>query len=162
MDRAVLTASYLDEVRRAGATPAELTGGMAESAEILLNSFAPGVRYLSRPLFATSPGWGRLYAGVEAIRRILVTLPDRLYGGDFTAFARDAGAVGYQLQAVVASRSGQASPQGRADLFEDSTGFRLLEFNGGSALGGMENADLCRYMLRHPVLASFAAAQDRL
>jgi len=157
MDRAALTASYLDEVSRAGATAAELTGDMAESAEILLNSFAPGVRYLSRPVFATAADWSQLYAAVEAIRRMLVTLPDRLYGGDFAAFARDAGAEGYQLDAVMASRSDQASPQGRADLYEDATGFKLMEFNMGSALGGMENADLCRYMLRHPVLASFAA-----
>ncbi|HEY2575520.1 MAG TPA: hypothetical protein VGI74_04365 [Streptosporangiaceae bacterium] len=157
MDRAGLTAAYLDEVKRAGATPAELTGDMAESAGILLNSFSPGTPYLSRPLFAASPECGQLYTGVEAVRQLLVTLPDRLYDGDFTAFAQDAGAEDYQLQAIAASRSGQVSPQARADLYEDATGFKLMEFNMGSALGGMENADLCRAMLRHPLLASFAA-----
>src|SRR5215469_9055479 len=31
-----------------------------------------------------------------------------------------------------------------------------MEMNLGSALGGMENADICRALLKHPVLAEFA------
>ena len=158
MDRAALTANYLDEVRRQGASPAELLGDMAQSQAVLLNSFYPGMRYLSRPLFTSQPEYSQLYADVEGVRRLLVSLPGRLYEGDFAAFARDAGAEGYQLRAITASRGDPVSPQARADLYEDGAGFRLMEFNMGSALGGMENADLCRHMLRNPVLARFAAA----
>ena len=158
MDRAALTALYLDEVRRRGVSAAELTGDTAQSERVLLNSFHPGAQYLSRPLFAGRPEIGRLYRDVETVRGMLVSLPDRLYGGDFAAFARDAGAAGYQLQALIASRSSLVSPQSRADLHENSAGFRLMEFNMGSALGGMENADICRSMLKHPLLADFAAA----
>jgi hypothetical protein len=160
MDRATLTAGYLDAVRRAGATGGELTGDLAQSDDILLNLFFPGMDYLSRPLFTGHPEWTALYADVEALRRLMLSLPDRLYGGDFAAFARATGAEGYQLKAIVASRSEVVSPQGRADLYEDGTGFRLMEFNLGSALGGMEIPDVCRSMLRHPLLADFAAAHQ--
>jgi hypothetical protein len=60
------------------------------------------------------------------------------------------------VPAIARSVSAPVSPQGRADLYEDSTGFKLLEFNMGSALGGMENADICRTMLGHPLLGEFA------
>jgi hypothetical protein len=157
MDRAALTAAYLDEVRQAGAGPAELTGGMAADSGALLNLFTPGLQYLSRPLFAGQAEAARLQAGVETLRTMLVSLPDRLYGGNFAAFARAAGAEGYEIPAAVASRSDPVSPQARADLYEGADGFGVMEFNMGSALGGMENADMCRTMLQHPVLARFAA-----
>ncbi len=131
---------------------------MAAAESVLLNSFYPGMRYLSRPVFLGHAERDQLHADVEALRRALVSLPDRLYGGDFAAFAQAAGAEGYQLDALLRSRSDLVSSQGRADLYEEGAGFRVMEFNMGSALGGMENADLCRWMLREPVLAEFAAA----
>jgi hypothetical protein len=157
MDRAALTALYLDQVRQHRAGPAELTGDIAESDDVLLNLFYPGMQYLSRPVFIGAAERDRLYADVETVRRLLVSLPERLYDGDFAAFARDAGATDYQVAALSASRSHPVSAQARADLYEDATGFKLMEFNMGSALGGMEIPDVCRVMLRHPLLAGFAA-----
>ncbi len=158
MTRAALTASYLEAVRKQGVSAAELVGDLAESQTVLLNSFYPGLQYLSRPIFVGYQEASSLHADVETVRSVLVSLPDRLYEGDFTAFAGDAGAEGYEITALAASRSNPVSPQARADLYQDASGFRLMEFNMGSALGGMENADLCRAMLRHPLLAGFAAA----
>jgi hypothetical protein len=158
--RAALTASFLQEVRRRRPSPGELTGDLAKSESVLLNSFYPGIQYLSRPLFVGQAECDQLYADVETVRALLVSLPDRLYGGDFAAFARDAGAEGYEIAAIAVSRSHPVSPQARADLYEDSSGFRIMEFNMGSALGGMENADVCHAMLRHPLLADFAAAHQ--
>jgi hypothetical protein len=157
MNRAALTALYLDRVRQRGAGPDELTGDIAESDDVLLNLFYPGMQYLSRPVFIDAAERDRLYAGTETVRGLLVTLPERLYEGDYAAFARDAGATDYQIEALSASRSNPVSPQARADLYEDATGFKLMEFNMGSALGGMEIPDVCRAMLRHPLLAGFAA-----
>ena len=157
MTRAALTAHYLDQVRRSGAGPDELTGDIAESDDVLLNLFYPGMQYLSRPVFIDAAERDRLYADVETVRGLLVSLPERLYDGDYAAFARDAGATDYQVEALSASRSNPVSPQARADLYEDATGFKLMEFNMGSALGGMEVADVCQAMLRHPLLAGFAA-----
>ncbi|MGH3157626.1 MAG: hypothetical protein ACRDNF_13750, partial [Streptosporangiaceae bacterium] len=157
MNRAALTALYLDRIRQSGAGGDELAGDVAESDDVLLNAFYPGLQYLSRPVFVDAAERDQLYCGVETVRGLLVSLPDRLYAGDFAAFARDAGATDYQVAARSASRSDPVSPQARADLYEDASGFKLMEFNMGTALAGLEIADVCRVMLRHPLLAGFAA-----
>ena len=85
-------------------------------------------RYLSRPLFIGHSECQQLYADVENVRTALVGLPDRLYGGDFAAFASAAGAHG----AVAAVLTGQSRPPtqlARADLYVGKPGFQLLELN---------------------------------
>ncbi len=153
MNRAELTALYLAEVKRRGARAGELLGKLPESE--LLNSFFRG-RYLSRPLFIGHQERDRLYADLEAVRAALASLPDRLFAGDLEAFARAVGAPDVHVAAILRGGSAPPSRQARADLYADQSGFHLLEFNMGSALGGMENADMCRALLEHPVLAEFA------
>jgi hypothetical protein len=97
-----------------------------------------------------------LYADVETVRRALVSLPDRLYGGDLAAFARAVGMNDVQISAILRSRRREVTRQTRADMYVDETGFKLLEFNMGGALGGLDNADMCTELLDHPVLAEFA------
>ena len=155
MNRATLTAQYLDEVKRSGAAARDLVGAQPESE--LLNAFYGG-RYLSRPLFLGQHECDQLYADLATLRSALVSLPGRLYGGDLSAFARAVGMTDVQVSAIMRSRSTTVTSQTRGDLYVDETGFRLLEFNMGSALGGMDNADMCRAMLEHPVLAGFARA----
>jgi hypothetical protein len=153
LNRTTLTALYLDELKRRGARASELLGTMPESE--LLNAFYYG-RYLSRPLFIGHEERDRLYADLEDVRAALVSLPDRLFGGDLEAFARSVAADDVYVSAIVRSRGAPVSVQARADLYADSSGFRLLEYNMGSALGGMDNADMCRALLEHPLLAEFA------
>jgi hypothetical protein len=155
MNRATLTASYLDEVKRRGAGATELLGRLPESE--MLNVYYNG-RYLSRPLFLGYAEREQLHADLVNLRSALVSLPARLYGGDLAAFARAMGASELQVSAIMRSRGAEVTRQIRADLYIDATGFRLLELNMGSALGGMDNADMSRGLLEHPVLAEFAAA----
>lgn len=156
MNRAALTALYLDEVKRRGVTATGLVGELPRLESVLLNSFYPGVQWLSRPLLTEHGECMQLYTDVEMLRAAMVSLPDRLFDGDLAAFARAVGATDYQVSAVLRGRGTPVSRQGRADLHEDSSGFHVMEFNMGSALGGMEIADVCRVMLEHPVLAEFA------
>jgi hypothetical protein len=151
----MLTARYLDEVKRSGAPARELIGRLPASD--MLNAFYSG-RYLSRPLFLGRDECDQLYADLANLRSALVSLPDRLYGGNLAAFARAVGMTEVQVSAIMRSRGAAVTKQTRADLYVDETGFRLLEFNMGSALGGMDNADMCRELLEHPVLAEFAQA----
>lgn len=111
-------------------------------------------RYLSRPVFIGYRESRQLYADVENVQDALLSLPGALFGGDFAAFARAAGAYGR----VAAALTGQTPPTrlARADLYATGDGFRLLELNHGSAIGGQDNADMGRALLRHPVLADFA------
>ncbi|GAA1171101.1 hypothetical protein F4556_006127 [Kitasatospora gansuensis] len=155
MDRTSLTAEYLARVVESGAKAAELTGSQQDS--VLLDTFYAG-RYLSRPLFLGREERDRLHTDLENLRTALAGLPDLLFGGDFAAFARAVGLTEVQVSAVLRGRGPAVSRQTRADLYVDESGFKLLELNIGSAVGGMDNADMCRELLRHPVLADFAGS----
>lgn len=155
VNRAELTARYLHEVTQRRLRARDLLGQMPDSE--LLNSLYYG-RYLSRPVIIGHAERDRLYADVENVRAALVGLPDRLFGGDLAAYARAVGATEDQVDAVVRSCSQPVTKQARADLYADESGFRLLEFNIGAAVAGMDNADMCRALLAHPVLAEFAQA----
>jgi hypothetical protein len=152
MDRSALTALYLDEVRQRGLRASDLMGDLPG-----LRSYYYEGKYLSRPLFIGHAECQRLYADVENVRTAVVSLPERLYGGDFAAFAEAAGAYG-AVASVLAPYSKPPTQLARADLFLSQTGFQLLELNAGSAMGGTDNADMCRALLRNPVLAEFARA----
>lgn len=153
MDRAFLTTRYLREVTQRHARASELLGAVPESE--LLRSIYLG-RYLSRPLFIGRAERDQLYADLENVRAALVSLPDRLFGGDLASYARAVGANEVQVRAALRSTGRPVTRQARADLYADSSGFRLLEFNIGAAVAGMDNADICRGLLAHPVLAEFA------
>jgi hypothetical protein len=152
-DHDELTSLYLDELKRSGVPAAKLVGGLPRNDR--LNAYYQG-RYLARPLFLGHEEKEQLYADVETMRRALVSLPDRLYGGDLAAFARAVGMDDVQISAILRSRGREVTRQTRADMYVDDTGFKLLEFNMGGALGGLDNADMCTELLDHPVLADFA------
>lgn len=149
VDRAALTALYLDEVKRQGLRASDLLGDLPG-----LKPFYYQGRYLSRPVFIGYHESRQLYADVENVQDALLSLPGALFGGDFAAFARAAGVYG----PAAAVLTGRAAPTrlARADLYATGDGFRLLELNQGSALGGQDNADMAHALLRHPVLAEFA------
>lgn len=155
MNRETLNALYLKEVASSGAGPADLVAADAHS-ELIRR--LPPERFLSRPLFLGAAERDQLHADLENLRSALASLPDRLFGGDLAGFARAVGLNDVQISAVLRSRGASVTRQARADLYTDHTGFRLLEFNMGSTLGGMDNADMVRAYLSHPVLAGFAEA----
>jgi hypothetical protein len=154
MNHDTLTARYLDEIARHGVTAADTIGALRRQP--LLDALRHG-RYLPRPVFLGQRERDELHADVENVRAALASLPGRLFGGDLAAFARAVGASGGQIDAAVRSRCVPASGLARADLYLDATGFKLLEMNLGSAVAGIDNADFCRALLAHPVIAGFAA-----
>ncbi|MFF7333625.1 hypothetical protein [Streptomyces sp. NPDC008150] len=153
MDRESLTAEYLGRVTRAGATAGELVGRLPESE--MLAAFYKGT-FMSRPVFLGHEERVRAFHDVRTVLDAVESLPELLFGGDFAAFARAAGLSEPQVAAVVRGRGARMTRQVRADLFLQDGGFKVLEFNIGSSIGGMDNADLCRGLLEHPLLASFA------
>ncbi|HEY2442094.1 MAG TPA: hypothetical protein VGI31_03075 [Streptosporangiaceae bacterium] len=153
MNRADLTALYLDEVKRQGVAARDLIGSQADSD--VLHAFYSGL-YLSRPLFLGHEEVTRLYSDLDNVRSALVSLPGRLFGGDLAAFARAVGMTEIQVSAIMRCPSTTVTKMSRADLYLDETGFKLLELNMGSALGGIDNAEMISSLLEHPVLAEFA------
>lgn len=153
LSRAELTADYLDEIKRRGISAGELVSTQPES--VGLQSFYGG-RYLPRPLFLGREECEELASDILTMHAALISLPDKLYGGDLAAFARSVGMTEVQVSAVLRSRGTTVTKQSRADLYMDETGFKLLEFNMGSALGGIDQSDMARALLDQPVLAEFA------
>jgi len=155
MNRATLTAAYLDEVKRRGLHARELIGSQADAD--YLNIFYDG-RYLSRPLFLGAEECAQLHGDMENLRSALISIPDRLFGGDLAAFARAVGMTEVQVSAIMRSRGAAVTRLTRADLYLAETGFQMMEFNMGGAIGGIDNADMARSLLENPVLAEFAEA----
>jgi hypothetical protein len=151
-DRITLTERYLEEMARCGATGKDLLGFVTPTG------LRAGRKFLSRPLFIGHAEAERLNADLQHIRSALVSLPDRLYDGDLVRFGRAVGMTDGQVRAVVRSRAGQVNQVtqlARPDMYAEATGLRLLEFNMGSAADGLTTGDICRAMLRHPLLKEF-------
>lgn len=153
-DRATLTACYLDELARHRIRATDLLGSLPRS-DLLVALYQQ--RFLTRPVFLGAAERARVYADLETLRTALISLPGRLHDGDLAAFARAAGLTDVQAGAVLRSHGSQVTRLTRADLYADEAGFHALEFNMGSPIGGIDNAELCRGLLEHPVLARFAA-----
>ncbi|MFP5023496.1 hypothetical protein [Pseudonocardia phyllosphaerae] len=118
--------------------------------------------YLSRPMFLRAADRERLERDLAAIRSALGTLPDRVFGGDFRAFARAVGMTEDQIALTVRGDHGSAprlTTFARADLYRDGSGFRLLELNLGSTVGGIDCVDMCRALLGIPDVADFVARE---
>ncbi|OKJ11687.1 hypothetical protein [Kitasatospora sp. CB01950] len=157
MDRESLATEYLNRVTENGAKAPELVGRLPESE--MLQAFYKGT-FLSRPVFLGHAEQVRAFGDVSNVLGALNSLPDKLFGGDFAAFARAAGLTESQVSAAVRGRGTSMTRQARADLYVQDGVFKLLELNIGSSIGGMDNADICRGMLEHPLLARFAADRD--
>jgi hypothetical protein len=155
MNHDTLTRQYLDEIARCGVSAAETFALVREQPLFDLRFHS---RFLSRPVFLGRDERDSLHSDVENLRTTLLSLPDRLFGGDMAPFARAVGASEGQVRAAVRGRSARAGEFARADLYLEATGFKLLEMNIGSVVGGIENADFCQALMAHPVIARFAAA----
>ncbi|MGW0671408.1 hypothetical protein [Streptomyces sp. NPDC002746] len=146
-----LTRQYLRGLP-AGCAPERLCAGSALAGDIY------GSAFLTRPVFFGREESRELGERLSHLYDLLLSLPHRLHGGDLRAFAAALGWSPAQLDAAVrADGVPRALPRSaRADLYREADGFRLLEVNGGSPLGGWDIALLNRALLQEPYLASFA------
>jgi hypothetical protein len=118
---------------------------------------AYGDRFVTRPALLEADRVAELEHDLSRLYALLSSLPARVFGGDLRAAGRAAGMTDHQIDAVVRTARDCPASLGRADLYHNGTGFELLEFNIVSAVGGLENAELNRVLLRHPALAGFVA-----
>ncbi|MGD0606384.1 MAG: hypothetical protein ABSA53_22720 [Streptosporangiaceae bacterium] len=158
MSHRELTELYLKETARRGMAPRDLIE--VANAEMDLAATTYFGRCMTRPVFLGQAEAQQLTADLDNLFQALTALPGRLFGGDFAAFARAVGLTEDQVTAVVRSRGPALARMGRADLYPDASGFRLMEINMGSTTGGGDNAMLNRAMLAHPALAEFVQAHS--
>ena len=154
--RSGLGAEYRTLLSRLGTDHAELTRHVVADE---LASVAYGGRFLPSPVFLSAAERRAVAADLLTVHRLLTELPERLFGGDTGALAKGVGMT--DTQASVVHRASKAGPpllpMARSDLYRGADGFKLLELNITSALGGFENSRICRAMLEHPALAGFVA-----
>ncbi|MFF9143596.1 hypothetical protein ACF1BN_01870 [Streptomyces sp. NPDC014861] len=150
-----LTERYLNApVGRRGLWPAATDPGRLHLVEQGLED-----RFLTRPVFLEAAEAEGLAADLSGIVDLLFALPDRLFDGDRAAFGRAVGLRPEQIRLALRPPVPHPGRIGRADLYHDGDGFRLLEFNLSSALGGTQTPELNRLLLDDPAFAAFAEAE---
>lgn len=115
------------------------------------------LRAFNRPVFLDEPTVKGLEADLDQFVSLMYSLPERLYGGDIRAMMRDLGVPERQLAAMT-GLSAEKTPVrlGRADLYREASGFRLLEYNASCSLGGWDNERFMRAFQHEPGFSEFA------
>jgi hypothetical protein len=112
-------------------------------------------RALTRPVFLGAQEYRQVTDDVNQLYRAITALPDRLFAGDLAGFARAVGMNEAQVSAVMRTRGDGPTRLARADLQLADDGFRMLEMNLGSTMGGLDNALLNQGMLSQPQIEAF-------
>jgi hypothetical protein len=150
-----ITEAYLAEC----ATPdSQLRGALAE-IDVSETMRAAWPRLLPRPIMVDEAEFRAFGRDLVTIFDLVTSLPQRCFDGDFERF-RAALGIDDRRGAWMRRLLGDGPPPlyGRADTYYDGSSFKLLEFNIGSALGGLDMVGpLPKAYLRIPAVAEFAA-----
>lgn len=148
-----VTLAYLEECQLPGS---QLRDVVRKAAFPPRYSECCRTRMMSRPFFISEQEIRKSAHDLTEIFDLLVTLPDRLFGGDVARYCEHLG-IGSR-QAVLMQRIAAARPVlfGRGDLYHDGASLRLLEFNIGSQVGGIDQAQVPPALLAVPSFRAFA------
>lgn len=130
----------------------------AHRSPILENTYFG--RFLPQPIFVDAAERAALERDLVGILRLLRSLPTRLFHDDVGRMCDAVGMTPLQRRAVFDTWEDQEVFLARADLYQGQSGFKLLEFNIGAALGGFENAELNRALLGAPLLKRFVDEEE--
>ncbi|WP_083661258.1 hypothetical protein [Actinophytocola xanthii] len=117
---------------------------------------ANGDQLLPRPLFLAEETVGRFSADLAVFFDLLTSLPERLFDGDTAGYCAALG-MERRRAAILSRHPGRPERYGRVDAYHDGESLRLLEFNIGSAQGGIDRSEIGRMLLRVDAFAEFAA-----
>lgn len=148
-----VTQRFLDVARGRGRSLAAQTA----EYEFLMRDYVNGLRAFNRPVLLDEAMVRDLEKDLDEFVSLMYSLPQRLYDGELRAMMRDLGVPERQLAAMTAL-SGDRTPVrlGRADLYREQSGFKLLEYNASCSLGGWDIEKLTLAYLRDPGFAEFA------
>ncbi|MFE2878352.1 hypothetical protein ACFXG6_29990 [Streptomyces roseus] len=113
---------------------------------------------LPRPVLVSEREITAFAEDLAAVFRLLVSLPDRCFGGDLDRYGAAIGLTPELIEVMREGATGDPLLYARADAFHDGERFRLLELNVGSELGGVDSAQLNRALLDVPAFRAFAEA----
>ncbi|MET8853914.1 hypothetical protein [Amycolatopsis sp. NPDC004625] len=115
-------------------------------------------RLLPRPIIVDEAEYRAFGRDLVTVFDLVTSLPQRVFDGDFARF-RTALGIDDRHAGFMSRLLGEGPPPlyGRADVYYDGSAFKLLEYNIGSALGGLDMVGaLPKAYLRVPAVAEFA------
>jgi hypothetical protein len=117
----------------------------------------PMLRYALQPwpTFVGPRVMGQLEAVSVRLSQLIRTLPQLAFGGDPGRIAGHFDLSPDFVAATLSEPNGVAGAVSRADFILTAEGFRCIEFNIASSLGGWETGILAGILLRVPVIDSF-------
>ncbi|MFH9725681.1 hypothetical protein ACH4M4_22350 [Streptomyces sp. NPDC017254] len=148
-----LSRTYVDECLRDGGGLADAVA-RAELPPAFEAAWRPHL--LPRPWFVRAPETAAFARDLEGLFDLLVSLPQRLFDGDLDRYASEVGIGPALVELLRRGGSGVPAKFGRADAYHDGSSYKLLEFNLGSEVGGLDMAVFNRGLLRVPEFADFA------
>jgi hypothetical protein len=150
LDRA--TRAYLTAAAEPGSRLGQAVAQVRNAASLA----AWGGEFLNRPLFVDGAELRAFSDDLQGLLGLLLSLPERLFGGDLERFGAAVGVDGER--SALMRRLGVTPPSvGRADVYHDGDAYRLLEFGIGSDHGGWDRSgEVPRAFLRDDAFAAFA------
>jgi hypothetical protein len=148
-----LTAEYLAGHTAAGATAERVRETVRESVEATTYR----AKSLTRPVFLGKQDYQQLIEDLSHVHDAIVAIPDRLFGGDLARFARAVGMDEREVDVVLRCHWPTPVRMSRSDVLLTADGFRMIELNMGSTMGGFDNPALNEGFLTHPYVADFAS-----
>lgn len=115
-----------------------------------------GKLMLARPLFVDHDEITGFADDLTALLTLLTSLPARIFDGDLQRYCAALGMDERLAELMRLGATGHPELYGRADAYHDGTSFKLLEFNVGSELGGIDAAQVNRAFLNVDSLRDFA------
>ncbi|QMU75821.1 hypothetical protein GXW83_08770 [Streptacidiphilus sp. PB12-B1b] len=122
----------------------------------LPESFQSAYDLLPRPFFADRGTMDALGTDVRDIFDIIVSLPERLFPGDLGAYCSALGIDEERTALIGRLRDAEPPRSGRADLYLDESGFKLLEFNVNTGLGGADMVEVYHALTAAESFSGFA------
>lgn len=142
-----------EEFRR---SPTEAAAGVESlvRAAAERRALRPGARIILTPPVLTRAERASMFAACRDVLRILLTLHERVFGGDLRRMGRWCGYPEEVLDHLLfdAGHTGM-DVLARGDIYETAGGWKLLEMNVGSNVGGMSFSTLTRLMAQQDFYA---------
>jgi len=152
-----VTRRYVEQSAGAGSALRD-AGRTAPFLPTFGNSF--NLVLLPRPMFLAQSVVDTATADLNLVHDAITGLPDRLFDGDlrryYAGLNMDARSAGILLRTA----TGRAPRYARADMIYDGTGLRLVEYNVGSELGGLQLGEMGRGLMQVPEFRDFAQAHQ--
>ncbi|MEV8100327.1 hypothetical protein [Kitasatospora sp. NPDC085879] len=114
---------------------------------------------LSRPVFLDADRRARLHRDLTALHDLLMVMPERVTDGDLTRYGALLGLTGPQIEAARRTARAGTPRLARPDVYQTEDGFRVLELNATSALGGLGISWQARLHLADPVVREFVESR---